>query len=226
MSNLISAGLRAVSYVPYIGELGNLGGNETSDIKKFNQALEHLNKTYESKKLEDILNASRNVQEKLKPLLENKDKYSENFKGWSRIFSSDNLAFTSAGRWENYLKPMHDLDRELSNLIKGATDGTGYDLRKLGEPLKGAIGFVNHELSKQRGVVNKLVKKALDGTVNAFKEKRDELTVANAPRPVITPPRSALMNLLSKIGHLKTESSTPDYIAKNELLTEIEAVSM
>ncbi|WP_316357950.1 hypothetical protein [Candidatus Neptunichlamydia sp. REUL1] len=225
--NAIDATVRIGAALPYVSELLHFTGSETLQVKEFHKALEHLEGAYKNKDVQEILVATKHVQEKLAPLLENESSYYDNFKGWSRFFSRANISlpWQRSARWKNYLKPLHDLNAELTRFQHGATSTRGYDLSDMGDPLNNAVQFINHEIKAQTGFVNKLAKGTLNGVVNAGREKYKDLTGVHAPKRVVHTPVSPLMKLLADIGEFKTDQYIPAYLAKSRLNEDIEALT-
>ena len=226
-ANGLYAGFKILGALPYVSELLHFTGSETPQIKDFNKALEHLETAYKSKDVQQILVAARHVQEKLTPLLENESGYYDNFKGWSRFFSRDNISWPwqRSARWTNYLKPLHELNAELTRLQRGATSTRGYDLADIGEPLDNAIQFINHEIKAQKGCANKMADAIGNAAVNKAKDIRDDVMGVHAPKRVVRTPASPLMKLLADIGEFKTDQSMPTYLAKSRLNEDIEALA-
>ena len=226
-ANGLYAGFKIIGALPYVTELLHFTGSETPQIKDFNKALEHLETAYKGKDVQEILVAARHVQEKLTPLLENESGYYDNFKGWSRFFSRDNISWPwqRSARWTNYLKPLHDLNAELTRLQRGATSTQGYNLADIGNPLNNAVQFINHEIKAQKGCANKMADAIGNAAVNKAKDIRDDIMGVHAPKRVVHTPASPLMKLLADIGEFKTDQYIPDYLAKNRLNEDIEALA-
>ncbi|QVL54721.1 MAG: hypothetical protein KFB95_05210 [Simkaniaceae bacterium] len=226
-ANGLYAGFKIIGALPYVTELLHFTGSETPQIKDFNKALEHLETAYKGKDVQEILVAARHVQEKLTPLLENESGYYDNFKGWSRFFSRDNISWPwqRSARWTNYLKPLHDLNAELTRLQRGATSTQGYNLADIGNPLNNAVQFINHEIKAQKGCANKMADAIGNAAVNKAKDIRDDVMGVHAPKRVVHTPASPLMKLLADIGEFKTDQYIPDYLAKSRLNEDIEALA-
>ncbi len=226
-ANGFYAGFKIIGALPYVTELLHFTGSETPQIKDFHKALGYLETAYKGKDVQEILATAKHVQEKLKPLLENESSYYSNFQGWSRFFSRDNISWPwqRSARWKNYLKPLYNLNAELTQLQREATSAQGYDLSNMGSPLNNAVQFINHTIKAQKGCANKMADAIGNAAVNKAKDIRDDIIGVHTPKKVAHSPASPLMKLLADIGEFKTDPYIPAYLAKNRLSEDIKTLA-
>ncbi len=224
-ANGLYAGYTAIMALPYLVDLLHFSGSETLEVKEFHKALENLQNACKAGNVKEMLDAAKHAQEKLTPLLENESNYFNNFKGWSRFFSRENISlpWQRSARWKNYLKPLHDFNAEITKFQRKVPSGQGYKPEQLQNSLDNAVRFINCEIEAQTGLANKMVKGAVNGFSNAAKEKYEDITGVYAPKREVHTPISPLMTLLADIGQFKTDKR-PAYLVKSLLKEDINAL--
>lgn len=207
--------------------LANFAGSAPEPIKNFHKAMEEFLSAYEAQDVDRIILNAQNVQEKLEPLLQNRDQYGQNFKGWKYAIR-DAFTWRQKSRnanWDEYLKPLRDLDLQLAAMQQGLKTGKGYSLEDLDAPLRQAHDFMNNEVSAHRGVVNTVAKKAVDGTAGAIKDKYDDLRGAHVPQETAQMSGSPLMELMKMLGRLRSDKTQFPFMIERDLEKEIQVLA-
>lgn len=209
---LVNGGIAFANIAPWLGELSHLTGSAPAPIKELHQALEALYTAANSNDFEAFQAAAGEVENKIATITDTESRTTDTFKNCGRIT-----------KWDNYLKPLKDLQQELEHF---RTRGIGgYSTSRLEAPLKAAVQFMNGEVQAHTGVVNKALSKVAQEAKKVARDEFGGVLGSQEPSLKLQPKLTPLQKLVHDLTKFRTDSERyyADYV-QEELLGDLTAL--